>query len=156
MTKHKVKGRTKAHGDLTSDVDVIADRGAYMGLIELLNRAYKVNGVIGMLTAASDVLDYADQVATVAERHFPGAEKLARCTVATMLTQEYVPEALKQMKAKPQGSWNFELSGGGVTDFPETGQVLKSWAEAVAESNAAMSVFHQLVATISEPAVRET
>ena len=131
MGEHKLRKpkQSRQQKDISEDLAVITEVGAYQALQEVMDLAFKKGGFFGVLEAAIRVIKDTDQAARVAEEEAPGCPNLHRATVAAPMQMQFLPAMAEQLKKLPDGPYYWELADGGTTEFPEPGQRLRTAEE---------------------------
>ena len=139
MGEHKLKKQSK---DIRRDTMVQAEVGFYQGWCELMQVAFKKEGMMGVLELAAQIIKRGDEIGCTAEQESPGCTNLHRATVAGFLTLEWFEPVLKVLREAPDGDWYFELSEGGTVDYPKPGQALRTFSESLAIGREVEKGFH--------------
>lgn len=117
------------HEDIRQDTMVSVEVGAYQAWTEYMDLAYKKDGLLGVVHAAIEAVNMYDESGTAAEEAAPGCENTQRAMVARFMWEHFLPDASDLLRKLPDGPFYWELAGGGATDFPKPGEVLKTAAE---------------------------
>jgi hypothetical protein len=97
-----------------------------------------MQGVIGL---AYEIVKQADALGVAAEDASPGCINLHRATIAAHLFNDWYGPVLEEMRAMPDGDWYFELKNGGTTDYPQSGQELRTFSDSLKIRDEGVRVF---------------
>lgn len=128
MGQHKLKKQAK---DVRQETAVLSEVGFYQGWCEVMQLAFKKDGMMGVLDLAGEIIAQGNAMASAAEKESPVCTNMHRATVANFLTMEWYEPPLKALCATPDGPWYFELKDGGTTDFPKPGQELRTFTDSL-------------------------
>jgi len=128
FTKHSAEPKNDG-ADTSREMMVRMEVGFYQGWCELMQVAFKKDGMMGVLGLASEIVNLGSAMAMEAEKQSPGCTNLHRSTIAAYLTNEWYEQALKAVRSLPEGDWYFELKRGGKTDYPKPGDELTTFSD---------------------------
>lgn len=138
MMQHKVKKPPK---DVSQEAVVMTEVGFYQGWCELMQLAFKKDGMRGVVGLAAEVLKHADALSVAADEESPGCFNLHRATIAAHFFNDWFGPVLEKLRAMPDGDWYFELKDGGTTDYPQPGQELRTFSESLKMRDEGMKVY---------------
>lgn len=128
MGQHKLKKQPK---DVGQETAVLSEVGFYQGWCEVMQLAFKKDGMMGVLSLAGEIIAQGDAMAAAAEKESPGCTNMHRALLAHYFASEWYEPVLKELRLQPDGPWYFELKDGGTTDFPTPGQELRTFTDSL-------------------------
>lgn len=107
MGEHKLQNSkaSRQQKDVSEDLAVISEVGAYQAWQEVMDIAYRKDGFIGAIQAAVQIITQVDAIANLAEEEAPNCPNLHRATVSTWMQMEYLPAMAELLKSLPDGHY---------------------------------------------------
>lgn len=132
MGEHK----RKKSKDITEDTMLSTEVGFYQYFIEVMDLAYKKDGMRGVLQVSADVVKHANGLASISERESPRMPNMTRAIVAADFFNEWFPACLEVLKTLPDSKAYWEDADGNPVDFPKPGTRLRTGSESAALADA--------------------